>query len=825
MSHLNKNPQNDLPSHEVPEYKGDSVFNNKKSSYLKPKTFQPKKATGIVNPKPPVDKREHQFNTFSPSHQPQQMNMSSGYRSDNYHHQNPAMATQNMPYANQGFAMNGYPNGFQYPYNPPNHGMMNHQMAPMQMPQDRANIPPAIKAEKVEVEKKLNFNDHISQEVARNISVNFEFTDVFDSIKKNSEKTIVSLGELIKAAEDQIIQENKNIEKQTKSDELGIKIINLKKQKDDCDSKIKELDAEYELLLKEEEKFDKLLKEQEQLLKAKEVELENKIQKVNSSPSSSAGDWSSLSSGTLNKNKGKPVTIVLDSSKTSAAASASEETKEETKKPANKNNKLKQNVKTTKSSASSSEKDFNLTPAQTEIETSFYSEKENFGKKGGMFLLEYMINPKKSYTFIEERLKTFTPPKFMNNSNICFMNSVLQSLLSIPEFLNLLYGLSRSSDYDIEIMPIAFHTWNFLYECMNTTNTYKSWGSLGNVDESSNVSYDTSLLFDHLISLDKFKTLKKGRQEDAEEYLTLVLDSLSEEFISLIEKLTFKDVEEFMNNNIQKESEILTYLSNFVNNKNCAWLNEPLLGDSLKNRIEINTKNQSGWEVTSSEKQEIRYTEFYPTPITSIFGCLMMSELKKNKSNCKKGEFPISITYDPHLVLPLNLQKGDKENSYSIKGMLEKWASEEVLEIDNNEVKKINKFHNLPNVLIIQIKRFNYHLQTESLNAVDAYKHENKVNGKTEKLNDYIDFDFEFDIPASCLQDQAIQNQSYSLKSIVYHSGSDTHSGHYTADSMNNKTGWFRCNDVDIQHVTKKDVLELGKKKVNTPYILFYVRN
>lgn len=265
--------------------------------------------------------------------------------------------------------------------------------------------------------------------------------------------------------------------------------------------------------------------------------------------------------------------------------------------------------------------------------------------------------------------------------------------------------------------------------------------------------------------------------------------------------------------------------SNFVNNKNCSWLNEPLLGDSLKNRIEINLKNQSDWEVASTEKQEIRYTEFYPTPITSIFGCLMMSELKKNKSNCKKGEYPVSITYDPHLVLPLNLQKDDNENSYSIKGMLEKWASEELLEIDNNEVKKINKFHDLPKVLIIQIKRFNYHVQTGNLSVVDTYKNENKVNGKAEKLNDYIDFDFDFDIPASCLQDPSIQKQSYTLKSIVYHSGSDTHSGHYTTDSMNNKNGWFRCNDIEIQKVTKKDVLELGKKKVNTPYILFYVRD
>ena len=821
MSNYNKNPQNALPSHEVPEFQGDSVFSNKKATYNKPKTFPAKKSAEIVNSNPSRGKRETHFNTFSPNHQTQQMSMPSGYRPEGYHQHNPNMPIQTMGYHAQPFSM-GYSNGYQYNYNTPNPALLPHQMAQMQMPQDRSNVQPVAKIEKPEVPKKLNFNEHISQEVARNISVNFEFTEVFDSIKKNSEKTIISLGELIKAAEDQLIQENKNIEKQIKSDELGKKIIHLNKQKNDCDSKIKELDDELELLNKEEEDFDKLLKEQEELLKAKELELENNLQKVNSNPSTSAGDWSSLSSGTLNKNKGKPVTIVLDSSKTSVA---SEETKEEVKKPVVKSSKAKQNVKNTKAATVTSENNINLNPANVENDTTFLNENENFGKKAGMFLLEYMINPKKIYTFVDEKLKTFTPPKFMNNSNICFMNSILQSLLSIPEFLNLLYGLSRSSDYDIEKMPITFYTWNFLYECIKISNNYKSLSSLGSVDESANVSLDTSVLFDHLISLDKFKTLKKGRQEDAEEYLTLVLDSLNEEFISLIEKLDFKDVEEFINSNIQKESEILTYLSNFVNNKNCSWLNEPLLGDSLKNRIEINLKNQSDWEVASTEKQEIGYTEFYPTPITSIFGCLMMSELKKNKSNCKKGEYPVSITYDPHLVLPLNLQKDDNENSYSIKGMLEKWASEELLEIDNNEVKKINKFHDLPKVLIIQIKRFNYHVQTGNLSVVDTYKNENKVNGKAEKLNDYIDFDFDFDIPASCLQDPSIQKQSYTLKSIVYHSGSDTHSGHYTTDSMNNKNGWFRCNDIEIQKVTKKDVLELGKKKVNTPYILFYVRD
>ena len=94
MSQINKNPQNDLPSHEVPEYKGDSVFSNKKNSYLKPKTFQPKKAAGMVNTKLPVVKRDNQFNTFSPPHQPQQMNMSSGYRPDNSHKHNPNMQMQ-----------------------------------------------------------------------------------------------------------------------------------------------------------------------------------------------------------------------------------------------------------------------------------------------------------------------------------------------------------------------------------------------------------------------------------------------------------------------------------------------------------------------------------------------------------------------------------------------------------------------------------------------------------------------------------------------------------------------------------------------------------
>ncbi|KAL6931252.1 hypothetical protein ACO0R3_002713 [Hanseniaspora guilliermondii] len=817
MSNFNKNPQSALPSHEVPEFQGDSVY-NKKPSYNKTKGLAAKKVLNVVNNSSANGKKEGHINTFSPSHQSQQMNMQPTFIPDNYHH-TPNLAMQNMAYHSQPVVM-GYPNNYQYNYNAHMPAVLPHQMAQMQSQQDRSP-PKPVKVEKQEIPKKLNFNEHISQEVARNISVNLEFTEVFDSIKKNSEKTIVSLGELIKAAEDQIVQENKNIEKQIKSDEMGAKVAHLNKQKVDCDSKIKELDEELELLSKEEEELDRLLKEQEELFKAKEDELETKLQKSNSSPSS-AGDWSSLSSVSLNKNKGKPVTIVLDSSKTSVSV---EESKDEVKKPLSKTSKTKTNVKSSKQSSASSEKEVTLTPATNEGDFSAYNENENFGKKAGMFILEYMINPSKNYTFIEEKLKSFTPPKFMNTSNICFMNSILQSLLSIPEFLNLLYGISRSSDYDIDNIPICFYTWNFLYECIKVSNNYKALSSLGNVDETANVSLDTSVLFDHLVNLDKFKTLKKGRQEDAEEYLTLVLDSLNDEFISLVENLSFKDVEEFINNNIEKESDILSYLSKFLNNKKCAWLNEPSLGDSLRNKIEIFLKNQSEWEVASTEKLEIRYTEYYPTPITTIFGCLMMSELKKNKAKCKKGEYPISITYDPHLVLPLNLQKDANENEYSIKGMLEKWASEEHLEIDNNEVMKINKFHDLPKVLIIQIKRFNYHLQTDNLSVVDAYKHENKVNGKAEKLNDYIDFDFDFDIPSSCLQDPTVASHSYTLKSIVYHSGSDTHSGHYTTDSMNTKNGWFRCNDMDIHKVTKKDVLELGKKKVNTPYILFYVRN
>lgn len=817
MSNFNKNPQSTLPSHEVPEFQGDSVY-DKKPAYNKAKGPAVKKVPHVINNGSTHGKKEAHMNAFSPSHQNQQMNMQGTFIPESYIHPQ-TLPMQNMGYHPQPGVM-GYPNNFQYNYNSHMSAVFPHQMAQMQSQTDRSP-PKPVKAEKQEAAKKLNFNEHISQEVARNISVNLEFTEVFDSIKKNSEKTMVSLGELIKAADDQIVQENKNIEKQIKSDELGTKIAHLNKQKADSDSKIKELGEELEMLSRQEEELDRLLKEQKELLSAKEIELENKMQKTNSNPSS-AGDWSSLSSVTLNKNKGKPVTIVLDSSKTSVSV---EEPKDEVKKPVSKASKTKSAVKSPKQGSANSEREVTLTPASSSKEFSAYNENENFGKKAGMFILEYMMNPNKSYTFIEEKLKTFTPPKFMNTSNICFMNSVLQSFLAIPEFLNLLYGISRSSDYDMDNIPICFHTWNFLYECIKVSNNYKALSSLGSVDETDNVSLDTSVLFDHLVSLDKFKTLKKGRQEDAEEYLTLVLDSLNDEFISLVENLSFNDVEEFINNNIERESDILTYLSKYLKNKKCAWLNEPSLGDSLRTRIEIFLKNQSEWELASTEKQEIRYTEYYPTPITTIFGCLMMSELKKNKAKCKKGEYPISITYDPHLVLPLNLQKDASENDYSIRGMLEKWASEEQLEIDNKEVTKINKFHDLPKVLIIQIKRFNYHLQSGNLSVVDAYKHENKVNGKAEKLNDYIDFDFDFDIPSTCLQDPSVASPSYTLKSIVYHSGSDTHSGHYTADSMNSKNGWFRCNDMDISKVTKKDVLEVGKKKVNTPYILFYVRD
>lgn len=773
-------------------------------------------------------------------------NTSNGYKSFNKP-PNPIMPNQGIAYQQQHHHQTAFVanNQFNYNYGHPQHAYNGQfSQAPVPNPPyyhpQTSFVPPvqSPKAVPAEPETTANLKAKIDIKKLKPMGMRFPIlvgcgaAELNNRIVINSKEKIADLQHLVKEIESHKSVSNSG-EQSAKNTDLKNKQSNLSKQLEDSNSKIKDLESELADLEKEDLKLQESLREEQDLLQEmKEAEA------VRQKEASETKTWADFAIEKKKNNEGKPVASVSEASNSVKEGSVATEVSGNTKDKVQ-----EKKVKVTAKQSSTNNKNESKSkqvssPVITELSSeststaaaSFdYSDSEEFGSKNAFFLLNYMIKQPKKYTFVEEKLKVFTPPQLTNGTNICFMNSILQSLLSIPDLINLLYGLSRCKDFALESLPFSYHLWNLLEQSFEFTNKYKGLNNQPVLGEEQNRSLDASVFFDQILGLKNFSSLQKGRQEDAEEFLTQVLDSLHEEFIQIIENMTYDDIQTYIKDNAQHEQAILTYLNKFIHKKTCKWINESSYGDSLKRRIETNEENNAGWETATSVKQEVRHTEYCPTPITEIFGWTMKSEVKKNKESYKKGEYPVSITLDPHLVIPLDLHKDNNELNYHLQTMFLNLSKVEEIKIDNHEAKKINKFQTLPNVLIVQLKRFQYNLHQEKSknSALDAYKNDsvNASSGKSEKLKHIVEFDLSFSIPEECQEDPKSTKSSYILKSIVYHSGSDTQSGHYTTDVMNNKKQWFRCNDTKIETVTKKDVLELGKKKLYTPYILVYTRD
>lgn len=778
-------------------------------------------------------------------------NTSNGYKSFSKP-PNPIMPTQGMAYQQQhhqtAFVANTQ---FNYNYGHPQHAYNGQfSQAPVQNPPyyhpQTSFVPPVQSPKAVPAEPAVTSNWKTKIDIKKLKPMGMRFpilvgcgaAELNSRIVINSKEKIVDLQHLVKEIETHKSASNSG-EQSAKNADLKNKQSNLSKQLEDSNSKIKDLENELAELEKEDIKLQESVREEQELLQEiKEAEARQKEAEARQKEASETKTWADFAIEKKKNNDGKPVVTLSEASSGAKEGSLTSEAPGNTKEKTQ-DKKAKVAAKQPSTSNKNDSKAKQVSPpvipefANEAISTtggSFsYSEDEEFGSKNGFFLLNYMIKQPKKYTFVEEKLKVFTPPQLTNGTNICFMNSILQSLLSVPDLINLLYGLSRCQDFGIENLKFSYYLWNLLEQSFEFNNKYKALNNQPVLGEEQNKSLDASVFFDQILVLKNFSSLQKGRQEDAEEFLTQVLDSLHEEFIQSIENMTYDDIQTYIKDNAQHEQAILTYLSKFIHKKTCKWIYESSYGDSLKKRIETNEENNAGWETATSVKQEVRHTEYCPTPITEIFGWTMKSEVKKNKESYKKGEYPVSITFDPHLVIPLDLHKDNSELNYHLQTMFSNLSKVEDIKIDNQEAKKLNKFQTLPKVLIVQLKRFQYNLHQEKTknSALDAYKNDNvgASSGKSEKLKHVVEFDLSFSIPDDCQEDPKNTQSSYILKSIVYHSGSDTQSGHYTTDVMNNKKQWFRCNDTKIETVTKKDVLELGKKKLYTPYILVYTRD
>lgn len=452
-------------------------------------------------------------------------------------------------------------------------------------------------------------------------------------------------------------------------------------------------------------------------------------------------------------------------------------------------------------------------------------------------------------------IKSIIPRGIINRANICFMSSVLQVLLYCKPFIDILNVLStrnsnsRLSSSSTKLLDacISFYT-NFDKETFEKEKL-SSPPSAGTKKDSKegtpqshiqDVEYDSGSdaikpddFYRSLSTIDKFKDLQWGHQEDAEEFLTHLLDQLHEELIAAINCLTENEIHNILQS--INDEDLKAYLvRNLVRYKDSQFMkNATSQLTSLLDKYGSADDNddENGWhEISGSSKKgkknktaAKRTVEVIPSPISDLFGGQFRSVL--DIPNNKESQ---SITLDPFQTIQLDISDpgvNDLETAFK------KFSEYELIPFKSSngndvEAKKQTFIDKLPGVLLIQLKRFSFINNTDKDNSMTNY---NAYSGRIEKIRKKINYDYELTIPAESVSSPMLKqneaNRHYELTGVIYHHGLSSDGGHYTADVYHRgDKKWYRIDDVAITELKKDDVLKVGNNGSDprTAYILIY---
>ena len=156
----------------------------------------------------------------------------------------------------------------------------------------------------------------------------------------------------------------------------------------------------------------------------------------------------------------------------------------------------------------------------------------------GNYLKDYSLN---------HRAPSIKPRGLSNRSNWCFVNAILQALVACPPFYNLMKSLPKdllmvSTSDKINRNPsvkILHAVYYFFSEFAPLDNfpklNHRQNKNKKNEDLPLGKILEPTTIYNVLLNLssDTFKVIE-GRQEDAEEFLTFLLNGLNDEMMALL---------------------------------------------------------------------------------------------------------------------------------------------------------------------------------------------------------------------------------------------------------------------------------------------------
>lgn len=379
------------------------------------------------------------------------------------------------------------------------------------------------------------------------------------------------------------------------------------------------------------------------------------------------------------------------------------------------------------------------------------------------------------------------PRGLVNRANWCYINGTLQALVACPPFYNLLKKLPRypALSRGPSSTPILDSLVEFVHEFQPMARNMDKGPKKGVRDVNPGSPFEPSYVYRMLQAIQVNPHFKLGKQEDAEEFLTCILDGMHEEMSAAVTLLNKNDKAEPLED---------------------GYTNGYAAGETDEDEEMV----ADAWEQVGPKKKSVqtRRAEFAKSPIADIFAGMIRSVVYKALAK-------ETATLQPFFTLQLDIQS---EKVWTLKDALEGFVSKEQISgynctKTNTEVEVIKKLflEELPPVLILHLKFFVY----------------NK-DGGSQKLMKKVDYPVELEITKDFLSPTARsklnqQQRSYKLFAVVYHHGKTSTGGHYTTSVFHpGINGWVNSDDSTIKTVFVRDVLKYTPQRV--PYLLYYRR-
>ncbi|KPM39075.1 hypothetical protein AK830_g7513 [Neonectria ditissima] len=368
-----------------------------------------------------------------------------------------------------------------------------------------------------------------------------------------------------------------------------------------------------------------------------------------------------------------------------------------------------------------------------------------------------------------DKISFLEPRGLINTGNMCYMNSVLQVLMFCVPFYDFLNQVSQRAVHSfksetplIDAMIMFMHEYKLIKSAPSVEALRRA---LKNEElERYGEPFTPEFVYEAIRQLSRFASMRRGHQQDAEEFLGFLLQSLDDECTSVMGSSLFSGISEDGSATTGQDD----------------WL-------------EVGRKQRAA--VTRSAGSNLS------TPITKIFGGLLRSEFRV-------PGLKDSITTEPYQPLQLDIGAPDVRNVVdALRGLTRPERMQGNFNSPRGKDVTATKqvfIESLPPVLILHLKRFQF----------DA-----EGNG-TVKIWKNVGYPLDLEIPREVLSRQARQSldegavPKYKLISVVYHHGKNASGGHYTVDVRRQEgKEWIRLDDTVIRRVRSEDVAEGGEEE------------